>query len=121
LAFLVASLVDRLGLNALHGLIAGFGDRFVASLGFRVVNRLANRLHDRFLHGRVTGVPPFFQAAVVDQLVAGAALLLAGAEATLGLAAWLITAAVFGGAAMSRGRGLDSPEQADQRSQQRHS
>src|SRR4029077_4256714 len=119
LALLVAGLVDRLGLDAFHGLVARFRNRLVASLGFRMVNRLANRFHDRFLNGLVAGMPPFLQAAVVNELVAGPALLLAGAEATLSFAARLITVGVVGGAAMSGSGILDSPEQADQRSQQR--
>src|SRR5262249_29130379 len=87
-----------------------------------VVNRLANRFHDRFLHSVVAGVPPLLQTAVVDQLIASMALLLAGAEAALGFATGLLTVAVVGGAAaIVCSRSLDSPEQADQRSHQRHS
>jgi hypothetical protein len=66
-------------------------------------------------------MPPFFQDSIVHQLVAGAALLLARGEAALGIAARLRTAGVLGRTAVRCSRWLDSPEQADQRSQQRRS
>src|SRR5207244_1559367 len=79
---------------------------------FLTVASLADVFVDRFLDGLVARVPAFFQVCVEHQPVAGAALLLAGTETTLGVAAGLTRAGVPGTTAVARGRKLDSPEQA---------
>jgi hypothetical protein len=120
-ALFPAGLVAGLAAGLHAGLVARLVARFVAGLALFAIASLANRLHHSFLHGLVAGVPPLLQDRVVHQLVTGAALLLTSSEAALGIAARVRTAGVLGGAAIRRGRVLDSPEQADHRSQQRHS
>src|SRR5262249_37816378 len=82
---------------------------------------LADRLHDGFLDGLVAGVPALFHDVVVDQLVAGLGLLLAGAEAALGITARLRTGVVPAGAAGRGPRRGDGPDQADHRDKQQRS
>src|SRR5262249_25261539 len=96
-------------------LVAGL----VAGLLFGPVAGLAHRLHDGLLDRLVASVEPLLEHGIVHQLVAGATLLLAGAEAALGVATRLGTAGVLGGAVeggMSRGGG---PEQAGHGARQR--
>jgi hypothetical protein len=98
-------------------LVAGL----VASLALFAVASLADRLLDALVDGLVAGVPALFDDGVPDQLVVHVALLLAGTEATLGVATRAWAAVVITGAAVPGSRGLDSPEEADQRDQQRRS
>ena len=121
MAFFPAGLRHRPAALLLHISVTRFVARFVASLAFLPVAGLAYRFHDCFLDGLVACVPPFFQDFVVHQLVTGPALLLTRREAALGVATGLVGAGVLGGTAVACGRILDSPEQADQHSQQRRS
>jgi hypothetical protein len=121
LAFLPARLIARLAYLALDRLVAGLVAGLVASLAFLAIAGLAYLLHDRLLNGLVAGVPALLEYGIVHQLVAGAALLLAGAEAALGIATRIATAGVLVGAAVGCSRRPDCPEKADHRDQQRHS
>jgi hypothetical protein len=105
----------------LHGLVAGFLHGLVTGFAFITVASLADLLVDGFLNRLIARVPSLFQDCVVHQLVAGAALLLTRGEAALGVAAGLRTAGVLGRTTIACDRGMDSPEQADHRSQQRRS
>src|SRR5262249_39147806 len=103
MALLPAGLIDRPAAVhraipvgcAIHGPLAL--DRFlphdraiarpVAGAALVAVAGLANRPHDRFLHGLAAGVPALLHDGVVDQLVANPAPLLRRPEAALGIAA----------------------------------
>jgi hypothetical protein len=101
------------------GLVAGLVARLVAGLAFVAAALFGDLFHDGFLDRLVAGLPAFLEHFVVHQLVRSAALLLAWAEATLRVTAWLRAATVGGGAAVLGGCVLADPEQACQRNHKR--
>src|SRR5205823_3139570 len=97
---LVAGLADLLGHLVAALLVAGFLHRTAHRVAALLALLLAELLGHLFADSLIGGMPASFQAVVPNEFVLGAALLLAGRETALGVAARFGATAIAAGAAM---------------------